>query len=171
MQEFNRLAAAAGCTDLREFRTTQDDRKHLSAGAAYPEYETSPPTHGPHWAAWTPAGFYTEPFPKTVPPQANYSGPQTVVQAVHSLEHGYIVIWYRPDLPEDRAEALDDRFGDEDKVVVAPYPELERGVQLALTAWGRLQTCRVVDEDSLDAAERFVERFRESPKAPERFAG
>lgn len=49
------------------------------------EYKKDPPTSGDHYAGWTTKGFYEEPR------EDGY--------LIHSLEHGYIVIWYNCEKP------------------------------------------------------------------------
>src|SRR3989344_8080611 len=44
------------------------------------EYNSNPPTSGPHDITWTKAGIYDQPQPEGM--------------LIHSLEHGYIVISY-----------------------------------------------------------------------------
>jgi hypothetical protein len=75
----------AGCT----FRTVEalDPGDHISDPEQTPkEWNTFPPTSGPHFGQWVIWGEYDEPIRLT--------------EAVHNLEHGGIVIWYD-------AEALD----------------------------------------------------------------
>lgn len=57
----------------------QDDRTHVSEGSKV-NYKFNPPTSGAHYPSWITKGFYLEPRPDG--------------NLVHSLEHGYIIIWY-----------------------------------------------------------------------------
>lgn len=57
----------------------QDGRDHLPEGTVI-DYKFNPPTSGNHYASWITKGFYDE--------------PRADGNLVHSLEHGYIVLWY-----------------------------------------------------------------------------
>ncbi len=57
----------------------QDGRDHLAEGSKV-NYKFNPPTSGNHYASWISKGFYDT--------------PRSDGNLVHSLEHGYIVIWY-----------------------------------------------------------------------------
>lgn len=57
----------------------QDGRSHLPEGSKI-EYKFNPPTSGDHYSSWIIKGFFDE-------PRADGS-------LVHSLEHGYTIIWY-----------------------------------------------------------------------------
>ena len=121
-------------------------------------YPTTPPASGPHNPTTLPKGVYT-----SAPP---------IDQAIHSLEHGAAIIWYDPSaagpaltrlLDFYRQPASDVNIG-QDKLIVAPYSypsqgaagKLPTGVQMALVAWHRLQTCTKVD---LAAAFNFTARY------------
>lgn len=80
---------------------------------------------------------------------------------IHNLEHGYVVVWYSPELDEDqRAELLEwgeRTVSDQPLVIVAEYPEpLPDGGQVAHTAWGYRQLC---DEFNAEVADAFVDRY------------
>ncbi len=57
----------------------QDGRNHLPEGSKI-DYKFNPPTSGDHYPSWISKGFYDTPRPDG--------------NLVHSLEHGYIIIWY-----------------------------------------------------------------------------
>lgn len=110
---------------------------HLARlGAPHAEYNSVPPTSGPH-LAWTIApGVYGEAVPDEL--------------AVHALEHGHVVVRYAPSTSVAEVELLAGiarRYPRD--VVVAPYPQLADGV--ALTAWGRIQLLSRVDTTGVEA--------------------
>jgi hypothetical protein len=105
-------------------------------------YDSLPPTSGPHFAFPVAPGIYDTPVPDG--------------HTIHALEHGHVAIQYAPSLPGRDVTALTriaKRYGAD--VILAPYPDLERGV--ALTAWGRLDRLDRYDEDRIVA---FVEALR-----------
>lgn len=93
-------------------------------------YKTNPPTSGPHYiqpAAW---GVSNVEIPDE--------------QIIHNLEHGGVVITYRPDLPQDQVAELQSiatnlTVSDTQeskkgfKVIVAPRAKNEK--QIELTSW------------------------------------
>lgn len=119
------------------------DSPHIPVGrAAEVQYDSVPPTSGPHFAVPPATGVYEAPMPEGL--------------QVHALEHGHVGIQYAPDLPAAAVASLR-RIGARypDDVFVAPYPPLSHGV--ALTAWGRIDTFDTVDEARIV---RFVEALR-----------
>ena len=85
-----------------------------------PKWNSSPPTSGPHWGVPAIWDFYTEPV--------------LLVQTVHNLEHGGVVIHYGPDVPQAEVDKIrsfynDDPFG----LVVAPLAT--NGDKITLSAW------------------------------------
>ncbi|RPJ12552.1 MAG: hypothetical protein EHM22_06355 [Actinobacteria bacterium] len=57
----------------------------------------------------------------------------------------------------------------QDKVLVAPYPDLEEGTSFAITAWNKLWECPadVTPEDAGIMANAFIEAYRGTSNAPE----
>jgi hypothetical protein len=59
----------------------------------------------------------------------------------------------------------------EEKVLLAPYPDLPAETSLALVAWTKMQTCPAISAQEVDAVVsmtvEFVERFRGAASAPE----
>jgi hypothetical protein len=130
--------AADACRDVVT-EPAEGNNDHREEGAPI-DYEQAPPAAGPHWGQFLVAGqirkFWTA---EDRPP---------LERLVHSLEHGWTVVWYDETIAADDA-ALDDlrEIADqyagsdlEDKVMVAPWTE-EDGepfpddAHVALTHW------------------------------------
>jgi Protein of unknown function (DUF3105) len=148
-QAFATLSKAAGCTDVQD--TTKlagtTNRTHLtdaqiSSGVTV-TYSTSPPSGGTHHPVPLPKGVYG---PLSTNPRDN----PNLYQAVHSLEHGYVDIWYGNGLSTDQINSLRS-FADQDKVLVISYPNLPAGKSVAMTTWGRMQSCDKVNTDEIQA--------------------
>ncbi len=109
-----------------------------------PAYKENPPSGGNHTPQAAAAGVYGE---DQVPPD----GP-----IVHAMEHGFIVIWYRPADAEAKegAQALGDEFGDETLVI----PRASLPVPVAATAWHRRLLCDAFEHDALA---EFIQGFRD----------
>lgn len=105
--------------------------EHLLEGAPPPEYNSDPPTSGPHSATPAACGVYREP----VPDEAQ----------LHSMEHGAVVIQYAPGLEPARITQIEDiARSSGGEVIVAPRPESP--APLALTAWTKRLGLDAVDE-------------------------
>lgn len=103
---------------------------HIPLGSPHSSYNTDPPTSGPHTDALAPWGVHNEPIAKEM--------------QLHNLEDGGVVINYAcRDCPElvDQLKAVAGRY---DRVVLAPYPGLDR--KIALTAWGKIDKFDEFDE-------------------------
>ena len=110
---------------------------------ANPTYKVDPPAGGDHNPTAAPAGVYTA---ENKPPDG---------QLVHSLEHGYVIIWYRPDLPPTDLTALQELTQRHARdVLLVPRASLDQPV--AATAWHARLLCGAPDVASL---ERFVDRY------------
>jgi len=161
---------AAGC----EFRTVQalDPGIHISDPEATPEeWNTFPPTSGPHFGQWVIWGDYEEPV--------------RLAEAVHNLEHGGIVMYYGDDVPDSEVAAVRRFYRDDPTaMLLSPLPRL--GDRIALTAWyapdtgatadpgeghqGILAECTRFDEDAFEAfrdAYRFQGPERVAPESLE----
>jgi hypothetical protein len=118
-------------------------QQHLQPGQDYTAYNSTPPTSGPHAPAPAPCGISSEPVPNTV--------------QVHDLEHGVVMVQYRPGLEPTQVQALE-ALGRSytSHVIVAPYPGLPSPV--AATAWTKLMRLDRADTGKL---RRFIDRFRQ----------
>jgi hypothetical protein len=103
-----------------------------------------------------------------------YDQPIPEANAVHNLEHGYVVIYYAASgqnaLSDDLRSALQDLVDEEsNKVLMAPYPGLANGFDLV--AWGKLQTfdppAAANPDDAVTVARSFIDQFRAGGLAPE----
>lgn len=142
------------------------DRIHIGAAVqpqppALSSYASIPPTSGPH-----------APIPPGPMPPGIYPSPPDIYRAIHSLEHGAVIVWYRPGTTGDELDRIRDFYGQkvsaedvgQSKLIVAPYsfPNqgaqgiLPGGKQMVLVAWHRMQVC---DRPSLAVAYGFSSRF------------
>ena len=159
-------------------------RDHVTAEVvASTQYNSNPPTSGPHLPTWVKPGVYAQ--------------PQQEGELIHSLEHGYIVISYNcgvhlnsfglfvkvyaheegsPSASLDGAplatgSAINNtqacqilirqltEFANGKrlwKLIVVPRPQLD--TTLAVTAWGRIDTFDTFDRTRL---ERFIDYYRD----------
>jgi Protein of unknown function (DUF3105) len=154
---------AAGCT-MRAV-DAQPGEHTLAADDTSEDWNTDPPTSGPHF------GFDANQNLGTVIWGA-YEEPIQLARIVHNLEHGGVYIFYGDRVRDPVIAELRAFYDDhENGTVLAPYPKL--GNQIALGAWNLnddgsekayLAKCRNFDEDAFSA---FFSAFQF--KGPERF--
>jgi hypothetical protein len=158
------VAQTQNCSQPTERPEDPTGTTHQDQGTI--QYAEQPPTSGAHRSAPLPAGdrVYTA------------DQPADVFSAVHNLEHGYVVVWYRDGaLGADAVEALADVANGEGEVILSPYDQLPEGTDLAFTAWNRLQECPaqsragdpLLPDQASTLTESFVAQFRNSEQAPE----
>jgi Protein of unknown function (DUF3105) len=93
---------------------------HVTKPPKRSEYNSFPPTSGPHHPVPAPFGVYDEPVEQ--------------YRLVHNLEHGGVVIQYGKDVPQETVNQVLDWYRDDPNgIVIAPLPGLGR--EFALTAW------------------------------------
>lgn len=95
-------------------------REHIAEGVVYQNYNSNPPTSGPHYANPAIPKFYNEPLPDE--------------QIVHNLEHGHIWVTYRPTVSQEIIAILKKFAGN--NIIVTPRSAND--FDIALIAWGRL---------------------------------
>ena len=113
---------------------------HIPADSDPGEYNSDPPTSGPHYADEARAGFYDT---------NSYQYPAEYL--VHNLEHGYVIFWYNCGLLDDDActelksqiKSVMDEFNNV-KVIAYPWDSLD--VPVAMTSWGRLHKMKTFNE-------------------------
>ena len=110
-----------GCTVDSRADNGQD---HVTSAT----YSVNPPAGGDHLSAPAPAGFYDM---ANLPADGNL---------VHSLEHGFVVVWYRPDgVSAATVDGLRELARSRRWVLVVPRPSLPTA--LAATVWHRRLLC------------------------------
>jgi hypothetical protein len=154
-----------GCSPIQ---TEQDEVD--AAAALDPETLHSPPFSKGRNGVPVTAGRHSSPLP---PAPAVYEQPIPEENAIHNLEHGYVLIYYAAggenQIGDELLSRLEETAEGQEKVLVAPYPELANSFDLV--AWGKLQTCDPpADADPDDAAtvaDFFISQFRGGGLAPE----
>jgi len=117
--------------------------RHIPQGAdALVQYNSDPPTSGPHYGSLAPWGVHDRPIPKGL--------------QVHNLEDGGVLVQYNcSDCPElvEKLRKIVSRHPTH--VILAPYPSMKS--RIALTAWGRIDTFEEFDEKRIA---RFIDAYR-----------
>ena len=133
---------------------------HIPVDSDPGQYNSDPPTSGPHYAEEAQAGFFDN---------NNYQFPAGYL--VHNLEHGYVIFWYNCDLLDESGctnlkeqikTTMDDLGGT--KLIAYPWPSLD--VPLVMTSWGRLQRFETIDSEPAKAFYRANLNRAPEPDAP-----
>jgi len=110
-------------------------------------YNTNPPAAGEHYAKTAHAGIYDK-----APADGNL---------VHSLEHGAVILWYKPDLQKKDVEKLKKIFSQTTgKSIMTPRKSLD--VPVAVSSWGRVLRLQTIDDKQI---KKFFETNHD--RAPE----
>lgn len=112
---------------------------HIAVDSDPGEYNSDPPTSGPHYPDEAQAGFYDT---------NSYQYPAGYL--VHNLEHGYIIFWYNCGLVDEAActdlksqiKSVLDEFNNV-KVIAYLWDSIDMPV--AMTSWGRLLKMETFD--------------------------
>lgn len=148
----------AGCTAVKE----QEDQgaDHIPVGSPHDPYLGPAPSSGPHYAA--PDGPVEPGFYDTELPAEG---------VVHNLEHGQIVVYYRPDAPEEVIANIEDIVDQERFATVAiPFSGLQTEKNFVLAAWTVTQECDQVSQTVVDEFRRAYQGQSPEPLTP-RFEG
>ena len=127
-------------------------RQHVSQTEA-PQYgESEPPTSGDHG----------DPVPKQA-----YTAELPDYNTIHNLEHGYVYITYRPDIPQEEVEKLTGLFSERSneefspaKVIMAPRAANESPI--VLSSWRRSMTFDSYDEQQM--MDYYLSNVNKSPE-------
>ena len=126
-----------------EVDTEADGKTTASGHVPNPTYTVEPPAGGDHNPSPARGGVYAG---TRVPADG---------LLVHSMEHGYVVVWHQSDLPaEQKAELEAFELRNDGDVIVAERPALP--VAVAATAWQQRLLCGAVEPAALD---RFAAEY------------
>lgn len=156
-------AEEAGCGDIEDLEATGNG--HLEPGAPPPDYNSNPPTSGPHDASPFENGFFET--------------PADPVRLVHNLEHGQIVFWYAPDAPDEIKQDLEAVVEREPAASVAVPYDGATDYNFYMAAWnklpsepeeafgtGYLQGCDAVSQEVVDNFRREHQGKSPEPITP-----
>ncbi len=131
---------------------------HIEFGTQFSDYNSTPPSSGPHYSNIVAWGIYDE--------------PQRYEHLVHNLEDGGVTIYYQcpegcPEVVAELEAIVQPLIAQGEHVVLAPNDpswQLPNGTALhqdmealiALTAWQRILKLDTVDEETIRS---FVERY------------
>jgi hypothetical protein len=151
ISDLDSAARAAEC----ELRSSGARSRDHTASLEEPiDYGTNPPTTGRHFQAAAGDGIYEEAAPDSA--------------IVHSLEHGRVVIWFKPSLPEEARAGLR-ALVEQDGHQILVIPRSEMPFDVAATAWngspgpegiGRLLGCPDFSPAVYDALRTFRDEHR-----------
>jgi hypothetical protein len=152
--DLTQAAKMAGCT-LRTFTPGPNDRQHVDAVVSYKQ---NPPVFGPHNPVPASDGDYVD------------QGRVERENLVHAMEHGRVVIWFKPSLPKQRVSQLETLFSEPIPGQPPGYKQLLVGDDtipgpVAATAWGQQMICPTINDKTFDALRAFRAKYVD--KGPE----
>jgi uncharacterized protein DUF3105 len=154
-------AAAAGCGDVERPATDgAPGGQHLQSGQSY-SYTDVPATSGFH-----------APTPLPATPRV-YTTPVDETQAVHTLEHGGVIVYYRLPAEGGPAQGVIDALGPvveaQPASYLIPYPNLPDGQGMAFTAWNQRMFCpaAITAAQATAIARGFGDAFACTSNSPE----
>ncbi len=156
--EVRPAARAAGC-ELRNAKGS-GSADHTTSLDERVKYNTNPPTTGRHYQVPAEDGIYGD-----APPDE---------ALVHGLEHGRVIIWVNPSVPEERREQIR-ALVDDDSYQMFLVPRRNMPYAVAATAWnadptpngtGRMLLCDEVNDQTFDALAAFRDEHRSQGPEP-----
>jgi hypothetical protein len=159
-QRTSDLAAAVKAAGCRTSSERSRSREHVTDPNQTVDYRTNPPTDGRHYIEPAEDGIYDE-----APPDE---------ELVHTLEHGRVIVWFKPSLPSE-ARANLKAFFDRDSYQMVLVPRRDMPYDVAASAWnrdptpngtGRLLACPKYSERVFDALAAFREQNRSNGPEP-----
>lgn len=122
--------------------------QHVNSKVPDSEYNSNPPTSGPHWVGVAGPGIKDKPVADEL--------------VLHSMEHGAAVVWYQDGLEASEIDRIKVAFNSASgKKIMLPRKDLDAPV--VLTSWGYLLKLERVDEEQIVA---FIETNND--RAPEK---
>jgi hypothetical protein len=117
---------------------------HLAPTDPMPQYNSNPPTSGPHDPSPVPCGVYRQAV--------------SDIKQVHNLEHGVVIVQYDPSITDEERNQLEE-FGRDapSHILVAPREGMD--TPIAVTAWTKLLSLDTVD---IPALEGFYGQFAQA---------
>ena len=145
--------AEAGCTGIESYPDM--GQEHVKPGQQHEPYNSNPPTSGPHYGLTADPGFYP---PDTV------VAPELIV---HNLEHGQVVIWYRPYVDEFFEEQIERLVAQEPNHTVAvPWEDMNEPYNLVVTSWTKARACEQASQEVIDDFRRQFQGVAPEPLTP-----
>jgi uncharacterized protein DUF3105 len=153
LTDLTAAAKAAGCK-LESFPAKS--RAHLTNPDEKAKYSSNPPTSGQHFNVPAEDGAWDQAPPDTA--------------LVHTLEHGRVIIWFKPSLPASERANLK-KFFDDDQYHMLIVPRRNMPYDVAASAWsadpqplgtGRLLGCPRYTDKVFDALRAFREEHRDN---------
>jgi hypothetical protein len=153
-------ATEAGCGDLEIPATSAPGNLHLGPDETT-TYPDPPGTSGEH-----------APSPLSATPRV-YTAPVDETKAVHTLEHGGVIAYYR--LPaeggvsQDVVDRLTTVVNAGKASYLIPYPNLPEGDGLAVTAWNKRMFCpgSIAPDQAAAVVQGFIDAYACTSNSPE----
>lgn len=141
------IVEAVQASNLPGERFASQGNRHIQLGTNVADYNSNPPTSGPHTGQIAPWGVYG--------PEDDTPHDQ---ELIHNMEDGGVVLWYQPgsDAQEtnQRIAALEEVAEGTRRIVIVSREDMPS--RYALTAWQRLQRFDDIDAPAMRA---FIDAY------------
>lgn len=130
-------------------KVTIQGREHIAPGAKHEPYTSNPPVSGPHYAERSECGIFEELIP--------------VETLIHNMEHGQVVVYYKPDLAKEEVQKLKDfvmPLLPDGWILMARNEDISSNI--ALASWGRYQLFDAFNEAAFQAY--YKENIKRGPE-------
>lgn len=148
--DLQRAAKAAGCEAKSEPNYGRD---HTDQPV---RYRTNPPSSGDHHPVPAHDGVY------------NPGDEPDVKHLVHAMEHGRIIVWYKPGLPERARGQLQSLFNERAQYMLLLENKTGMPSEVAATSWQQALRCPKFNDRVFDAIRAFRDKY--TLQAPEPIA-
>ncbi len=154
--ELEPAAKAADCVLETTESRGREDADHTDSPDERVEYRGNPPTLGRHW----PPGYQAK--------DGLYGEAPADEALVHTMEHGRVIFWAKPSLPEEARKSIRAVF-EEDIYQLVLTPRRSMPSAVAATAWngepgpagtGRTLGCTAWNDATADALRAFRDEHR-----------
>jgi hypothetical protein len=139
------LTSRSGYTPVEEEQKINSmGNRHIdSIDADHEEYNSNPPTSGPHIGSIAPWGVSTEIIPDEL--------------QVHNLEDGGVIVQYNPDiLAQEEWSTLEEAVTSLGRTHIIVAPRYDMPQAIAVTAWNRLLVLDTVDTERI---QQFIRTY------------
>jgi uncharacterized protein DUF3105 len=152
IDDIDEAVEAAGCEFTSERAKSRD---HIQDPDQKVDYPTNPPTSGRHYELPADDGAYDQ--------------APSDEQLVHTLEHGRMIIWFKPSLTRDQRANIYALFNEEEGYQMALVPRRNMDAAVAVSIWsrepeplgtGRLLTCPEYNDEMFDAIRTIRDEYR-----------
>lgn len=127
-------------------------REHINLGSSHDPYTSNPPVSGPHHPQWSKCGIFEDEI--------------AMETLIHNMEHGHVVVLYKPGLEASQKEALKNFVKgklDRENILMAPNKDIPSPI--AFASWGWFELFETFNEEAFNTFYKS-HKYRAPEKIP-----